>query len=713
MLRPRPPPAPRSPDAPTPRVSPVRAQLDALKAEAARAAETGLLSDEAERLRAACANHSWLYLRGLLGVTSVAGGKDKKAAEVRRRWPGLRPADTDSLLETDKRGWSMFHALCYHGAPASFLLHTIGSVEKAAEQARLSAIVEIDEEGLSSDSEADEDDDEDDPNFNPFATPKPQTQALSEEADAEEKNLRPLAATDHLGNNLLHLLLSRITTEGDGHQRITRKEEKRIVASVRGILKREPDLVAQRNINGRTPLHSLLEAAGDGGQLSIDILGLLHEHHPTLCEDRGPGGDLPLHRVCALHSPADVIAKIISWHPVGVRERDRKGRTPLHLALSTAYPNVPVVRDLLEQWPEAIYAVDNLGQTPLLAAVIAGGPDTPPPMALLRISKGKSEWTHPVPQLYGSFDWYASGTKLHPHVIGADFDGTDVTTPSMQVSSRIDRNAPEGFHLNDPRAKVKECVSKRLPPRFNKMFLELVSPKRGMVMSRPEEVSANEHWNHIAPEKRSFRWYAAGHTWGKDFLDETPTAHAVNFFHERDSKATLAEQPQFRVTRQYGATGGLCKVKMNTSPIRKHRSLHKSRPFQLSSAVTGLRRSQIIGQLGLSPRYRDRLQREANQSRDMGRSTVCQTKLHASLRHPFVAQPMLLRSETPARAKARRRGRLRPIKMKLPNTVVPASPTRGSDGGGGGGGGRRRRQVAFASAPDSDSEVEDEDNKYF
>tara|TARA_B100000780_G_C21031491_1_gene413596 strand:- start:114 stop:512 length:399 start_codon:yes stop_codon:yes gene_type:complete len=124
--------------------------------------------------------------------------------------------------------------------------------------------------------------------------------------------------------------------------------------------------------------------------------------------------------------------------------------------------------------------------------------------------------------VYRSFDWYASGTKKHPHVYGCDFDNVDVTTPTVLNSTKVKiSNNPEDHSKSrknlclSPRAKAMETVRNRLPSSYNKMTLEVISPIRGKVYAKHTEAQFNSQ---ISSQVGSFSWYAEGNTTGKDMV---------------------------------------------------------------------------------------------------------------------------------------------------------------------------------------------------
>ena len=497
---------------PTPPISPIRAQLNQFRVERENRMEA-VLSDDGEHLRHAIENNSWLLARRLVDVPN-------SHAECDGIYPRgvISPVDVLALKEIDKRGWTILHCLCFHGAPASLIVHTITRLL-------------TEDEDRSSDDDPDDEEEEEQINWNDDDSDeesnkksKEKDMAEEEEEEEEEEEPHPVSMVDDLKNNLLHLLFARSTKDGDGTKGARAGENKNVYNIVTTILTFDKSLARAKNLNGHTPLHSLLASTGAGGRINVKLLLLLKQCHPLLVEDLDPFQKLPLHIICTLNSPIDILQLMLQWYPLGARALDGKGRTPLHCAMMLREPKILVIQLLLQCYPFAVNIVDSLGRTPLLTSVVTCGPDHPPPESLLNLLKSQSEWYHPEHQIYRSFEWYASGTKAHPHVWGCDFDNIDVTTPAVKISVRIpikekskeDVEMEKIYDPKNPRAKVQHVVRNRLPKEFNKQFLNLLS---GHGDRQVHPVDNETFLGEIAhPIKQTFRWYEKGNTCGPDFL---------------------------------------------------------------------------------------------------------------------------------------------------------------------------------------------------
>jgi len=465
------------PPAPPPPLSPVRAQL--LKFRLAREKRTeAIISDDGEHLRHAVENNSWMLIRRLLGVPG-------KHAETDKIYPTgtIDPVEIEALQEINKRGWTILHALCFHGAPAGLIVYCITRL-----------LTESDRSDSESSSSEDEDSEEEIRPFNWDDEEEVDTKIKLKPADKAKKQVakkkakqqamenpedpsstHPVSRLDDMQNNCLHLLFSRSTTEGDGTKRAVRSEIRNTLRIAQTILTFDPSLVRQRNINGHTPLHALLSSTGVGGRISLPLLRLMKKCHPALVQDTTPSGSLPLHLLCLLNSPYELVEAVLDWYPHAVRVLDRKGRTPLHCVLMLKEPKISIIKMILNDYRFALNIVDRLGRTPLITAVVAAGAENPPPLALMRILKSESEWYHPEGNDYGSFDWYAGGTKQHPHVVGCDFDNIDVTTPSVQVSAKVAVKPPTDSARKPKSPRRRSMVRKKSPG--NKRSSPSPSPK--------------------------------------------------------------------------------------------------------------------------------------------------------------------------------------------------------------------------------------------
>ena len=669
-----------------PPVSPIKAKLNQFRLDRQRQQEA-ILSDDGEHLRKAIENNSWLLVRRLLDVPGAHEATD----ELYPR--GLISAvPVDALSEVCKRSWTVLHSLCYHGAPAALVVHTV---------TRLLS----EEKETNSDMDSDTEEDEEEINWND----DPEADDQKKQAEKEKENLleeaeeesdpHPVSLVDDLKNNMLHLLFSRSTRDGDGTKRPSRSETKNTMNISQTLLAFVPHLASMKNLNGHTPLHILLTSTGAGGRLDIPLLRLLKKCHPKLVEDVAPVSKAtPLALVLLMNSPYKIVELMLQWYPDSIKLLDGKGRTPLHCSLMVKDPQIAIVKLLIKEYRFAVNVIDDMGRTPLLTAVVTAGAEHPPPMALMALLKGQDEWFHPHPQIYRSFDWYASGTKIHPHVCGRDFDNIDVTTPAVLNSTKIKIQNPEcisnhdvhhkQINVKNPRAAVLEKVRSRLPPKSGKMVLDIISPKGGSIYPRHTEAQFN---NEISPIKQSFRWYKEGNTTGPDFLGNMALGSELHHHLDyttnvanrlRDSTAhhhlssstlnsslsptalstfernTTANSPTGEITTRTRTNGKGSPGHFQT--VRNH--------FQLSSTMSGQRRVAMINAMNLSPRYSQRLRKKALSSRDYQRSSRRSHQMRGPLRSQYFRNPILLRNETPDQKKG--------YTLNLPDVVVDASESR-------------------------------------
>ena len=99
----------------------------------------------------------------------------------------------------------------------------------------------------------------------------------------------------------------------------------------------------------------------------------------------GPGlhatadqGVMPLHYAAEEHASAKVVAALLTVHPEGAGVKDRRGRLPLHLAIShwrqhtavVSPASAEVVKLLLDAHPEGAKVKDSDGELPLQKAIM-------------------------------------------------------------------------------------------------------------------------------------------------------------------------------------------------------------------------------------------------------------------------------------------------------------------------------------------------------
>ena len=75
-------------------------------------------------------------------------------------------------------------------------------------------------------------------------------------------------------------------------------------------------------------------------------------------------GESVLHTACRRGLP-DVVDFLINEAKLDLRVRDDYGRTPMHDACWTAEPNIPLIKLLVQAWPDLLFVADKRGFTPL------------------------------------------------------------------------------------------------------------------------------------------------------------------------------------------------------------------------------------------------------------------------------------------------------------------------------------------------------------
>eukprot|EP00981_Chlorochromonas_danica_P000417 scaffold96_cov167-Ochromonas_danica.AAC.24 len=135
---------------------------------------------------------------------------------------------------------------------------------------------------------------------------------------------------------------------------------------IQGILISNPREIQQPREDGSLPLHL---ASFNATILSnLPLLRLLTESYPTATSTRNKVGQLPIHKaVCVAskqeHLPA--IAYLIDCFPEGLLATTKDGQTPLHLAI--AYPKEcygDLINLLVQRGVEAVRQADRYGQLP-------------------------------------------------------------------------------------------------------------------------------------------------------------------------------------------------------------------------------------------------------------------------------------------------------------------------------------------------------------
>jgi len=95
--------------------------------------------------------------------------------------------------------------------------------------------------------------------------------------------------------------------------------------------------------------------------------------HPSEAAVEDKMGDLPLHEVCHLGAPFQVIQKLVHANKSALEKKGFCGRLPLHYA-AYSKPSVNVIKLLLQHYPAGSQKIDMDGRLPLHLAVVRNAP---------------------------------------------------------------------------------------------------------------------------------------------------------------------------------------------------------------------------------------------------------------------------------------------------------------------------------------------------
>jgi ankyrin repeat protein len=128
-----------------------------------------------------------------------------------------------------------------------------------------------------------------------------------------------------------------------------------------------PKALRKRGRGGQLPLHRLLSCT-DG--VTLQALTALVEAYPEALAVRDDQGLLPIDVAAKSKSlRLEVLQYLVNMRPTSVRERNPKGRLPIHGAYSSPYRNAQF---LVDQWPESLEERDGKGCLPLHVAAYHG-----------------------------------------------------------------------------------------------------------------------------------------------------------------------------------------------------------------------------------------------------------------------------------------------------------------------------------------------------
>jgi hypothetical protein len=116
-------------------------------------------------------------------------------------------------------------------------------------------------------------------------------------------------------------------------------------------------------------LHSVIADADGSNQRSVDLVRFVIQHGSTYgalgVKDRR--GRLPLHVAVSRGEPDNGVVKdLVELYPAALQAVDGSGRLPVHVALSkSACPPLTLIRGLAEPWPGSLQVADGCGLYPL------------------------------------------------------------------------------------------------------------------------------------------------------------------------------------------------------------------------------------------------------------------------------------------------------------------------------------------------------------
>lgn len=146
---------------------------------------------------------------------------------------------------------------------------------------------------------------------------------------------------------------------GEIHEAVKGNES----VKVKDLIRQNPDLVANKDEDGFTPLHL---AAANGYQQIVEFL--LSTKAEVNARDNA--GSTPLHQAAAAEGHSGDVLELLLAHGAAVNAADRQGLTPLHYA--TLANNRDAVKVLLKHGANANAKDDKGGNTPLILAAAKG-----------------------------------------------------------------------------------------------------------------------------------------------------------------------------------------------------------------------------------------------------------------------------------------------------------------------------------------------------
>jgi ankyrin repeat protein len=137
--------------------------------------------------------------------------------------------------------------------------------------------------------------------------------------------------------------------------------------AVRKLLDTGGHTLLVRDNEGQLPLHAAIARAEERETRAIEIVRLMIQHGPAARELRDNRGRLPLHVAVAKDVPVEPIVKdLVDLYPEALQVAAVAGSLPVHVALSTsACPPVDLIRLLVGPWPGSLQVAEGCGLYPL------------------------------------------------------------------------------------------------------------------------------------------------------------------------------------------------------------------------------------------------------------------------------------------------------------------------------------------------------------
>jgi hypothetical protein len=157
---------------------------------------------------------------------------------------------------------------------------------------------------------------------------------------------------------------------------------------VRFRIQEQPGTVRERAYNGNLPIHIALRRFVDGHEFEdeeaaaaemLETVRVLVTAWPESLQEKGCGGLLPLHAACRIGVPLPVVQYLVQCDEgAAVRASDEYGNLPLRHALEATVPSLPVVRLLVDMYPESVQTKDANGseKVPFIRAIQYSSPDS-------------------------------------------------------------------------------------------------------------------------------------------------------------------------------------------------------------------------------------------------------------------------------------------------------------------------------------------------